>query len=120
MIEKYKWYQFTEVLDILKKLYIDGGDKGLWNNRGWCLYAKDGKVILESLCYVDDYPDIDDDTDEETYSSTVKKNQLEIKSRDEMLQDVVSSALYHKKNATNEELLKAFHFYNEKDNFLDL
>ncbi len=120
MIEKYKSYKFSEILEVLSNLYLTGGDKAINDyNNSWCVYSKTSEITLDSICYINDYADIDDDTDEEIYPLFVIENNLEIVSRDEMLQDVVSSALYQKRDASNDDLLKAFNFYRKKDSFIE-
>ncbi len=119
MIEKNRNYKFSEVLDILKELYLSGSFKAFENNNGWCLYSNLDEVNLDTVCYIGEYPDIDDDTDEETYPKYVIENDLDFKYRDELLQDVVASAVHDKIDVTTVELMKAVEFYHKNDSFLE-
>lgn len=120
MLEKNREYKFYEVINELKEKYLKIGEKELYKDNNWCVYAKHGDIYLDSDCYVDEYPEIDDDTYEETLPEFVYKNELELVFRDELLQDVVISALKRKENASNEELMEAVNYYNNNDCFLEL
>ncbi len=119
MIEKHKSYKFVEVLVILRDLYFKSGEKALWNNNGWCLYSNMVEINLNSICYIDDYPDINDETNEEIYPIYTVENNLEFIYSDELLQDVIVSALHCKIEATNEDLLKAVDYYCRHDCFIE-
>ncbi len=119
MIEKYKNYKFSEVINILRNMYLRDGDRAFNSLSSWCLYSGLEEINLNTICYIDDYPDIDDDTDEETYPEYVIENELDFKYRDELLEDVVSSALHKKVDVTDEELMKAVNFYHQNDSFLE-
>ncbi len=119
LIKKQKSYKLSEVVNILRDLYFKGGNEAIYSNSGWCLYLKAEEINLDTVCYIDNYPDFDDD-DEETYPLYVIENDLDFKYRDELLQDVICSALYSKSNATNEELMNAVFYYDKHDSFLEL
>lgn len=120
MLEKNREYKFYEVINELRKKYIDIGEKELYKDNNWCVYSKDDDIHLNSNCYIDEYPEIDDDTYEEKLPEFILNKELELVFRDETLQDVVISALKRKGNISNEELMEAVNYYDDNDSFLEL
>lgn len=86
---------------------------------GWCVYSVNENPNLDAVCYIDDYPDIDDD-DNEIPVSFIEENGLEYYCSDENVIDVVGASLHQKENASVEEMMNALEFYLEKDTFLEL
>lgn len=119
MLEKNKEYNFYEVIDELRKKCINYGKEILYKDDNWCVYSKEDNIHLNSRCYIDEYPEIDDNTYEERLPRFIIENELELVYRDELLQDVVVSALSRKKNVSNEELMDAVNFYDDNDSFLE-
>ena len=76
-------------------------------------------ISLDSKCYIDDYPDINDN-DEEIYPEFIADNGLELIYRDKLIQDVVISCLEQKKSVSLEEIMIAINYYDENDCFLKL
>ncbi|WP_256580540.1 hypothetical protein [Pseudomonas sp. Irchel s3h14] len=68
---------------------------------------------------IDEYSEITDD-DEEIFPESITQNNFEFWFTDELLEDVTFNALKKKISATNEEILKAIKYYNERDSFMDL
>ena len=120
MLEKNREYKFYEVINELREKYIKIGEKELYKDNNWCVYANDDEVYLNSNCYIDKYPEIDDDTYEEKVPEFILKKELGLVFRDELLQDVVVSTLKRKENASNEELMEAVNYYDDNDTFLEL
>lgn len=71
------------------------------------------------MCYIDVYPDFTDD-DDEILPEFIINNHCQLVYRDEMLQDIIISALGRKKDVTNEELMKAINYYESNDTFLKI
>lgn len=86
----------------------------------YCIYCKGGieTPTLNTVCYLDDYPEIDDD-DEETYSQFVVSNNLELLFREELIQDVILNVNHQVQGPTNEQIMQAINYYNENDTFMD-
>ncbi|WP_368490465.1 hypothetical protein [Clostridium sp. BJN0013] len=120
MLTKNKEYKFYEIINELRTIYLQEGAKKLYQDNNWCVYSQVDNVELDSECYIDEYPEIDDTSYEEKLPNFIEEKELQLVFRDELLQDVVVSALNRKENASNDELLKAIHYYNENDTFLEL
>lgn len=89
----------------------------------YCIYSSildSNELTLKTICYIDDYPEIDDDDEEEIYSDFVNQNDLSLLFREELVQDVIMNAVDQKQSVTNQELLDAICFYNKNDNFMKL
>ncbi|MCM1183213.1 MAG: hypothetical protein NC337_07550 [Roseburia sp.] len=112
--------QFEEVINEIKEMYLKYGDKEVEADDDWCLYMKDEEISLMSECYILDYPEIDDDTDEEVLPQEAIENQMDIVYRPELLQDAIIAALHQKPNAANDELLHAIKYYIQHDNFMQM
>lgn len=85
----------------------------------FCVYGspQDGPLTLQTPCVIEAFPEITDD-DEEIYPPTIIENALEFWFSDELLEDVIMSALHHKPSVTNSELLAAIDYYAEYDCFM--
>lgn len=113
-------YLFTEIIDEIKEMYLKDGDNAFYKDSGWCLYAKNSKIKLDSECYVLPYPEVDDETYEEEMPEFAVQNNLEFVYRDEMLQDVIATAVDEDEDISNKKILKAIKYYDEYDTFMDL
>ena len=105
--------KFQEVLRNIK----ENLDEGV----SYCIYSKISdcsELDLDTICYIDDYPEITDD-DDEIYSEFVVNNSLNIIFREELVQDVVRNVLHQKALATDGELIKAISYYSKKDSFMN-
>lgn len=105
--------EFQDVLKIVK----ENMDEGV----SYCIYStiSDSNCLkLDTICYIDDYPEITDN-DEEVFSEFVVNNSLDLLFREELIQDVVHNVLHQKASATDEEILKAILYYDDKDDFMD-
>jgi len=120
MLAKNKEYKFYEIINELRNIYLQERTKKLYQDNNWCVYSQVVNVELYSGCYIDEYPEIDDISYEEKLPSFIEENELQLIFRDELLQDVVASALSRKENASNDELLETIHYYNDNDTFLEL
>ncbi|POA30183.1 MULTISPECIES: hypothetical protein [Pseudomonas] len=85
----------------------------------FCVYGtQDSSTItLQTVCVIEAFPQITDN-DEEIYPDFVIRQGLEFWFSDDLLEDVVMSALQHKPSVTDVELLKAIRYYAEHDCFM--
>ncbi len=120
MLEKKREYRFEEVIDALRVKYFEEGKDGLYKDNNWCLYSETENMELNSVCYIDEYPECDDETYEEKMPEFIEEKKLQLIFRDELLQDVVISVLTKKESASNSELLRSIKFYDDNDTFLEL
>lgn len=119
MYSKGKQYRFEEIISQMKEIYIKEGCEALLNDDEWCMYSNEDDFNLNSICYIDDYPDIDDETYEEVYPKFITINALSLVYTDEQLQNIIISALSQNVELTNEDLMKAILYYDEYDCFFD-
>lgn len=109
----------NDVITELKDLYFSGGEDAVMSENDWCLYVADMELTLASECCIADFPEVDDDTDEETYPDFAIENEMDGCLLPELVQDVVLSALEQKNDATNEEILEALNYYLDNDCFME-
>ena len=76
-----------------------------------------GPITLQTPCVIESFSQFTDD-DEEIYPPYVIEHGLEFWFSDELLEDVIMSALHHKPSVTNSELLAAIDYYAEYDCFM--
>lgn len=110
-------YVFKEIIEEIKEVYLKDGQKVLCADCQWCVYAGSSDLELDSECYVFPYPAYNVETDEETFPEFAVQNHLDVVYRHDMLQDVIMSALDHKKDASVQELYEAILYYEEYDTF---
>ena len=86
----------------------------------FCVYgAQDSSTItLQTLCVIEAFPLITDD-DEEIYPDFVVHHRLEFWFSDELLEDVVMSALHHNPSVTDSVLVEAIGYCAEHDCFMN-
>ena len=87
----------------------------------FCIFTKGYVDVLseELVCYVDDYPDINE-FDEEIYSNYVKNNNLHNVYSGEQFEDVIGNVLSQKgAESTLDDFVIALNHHREKDDFLD-
>ena len=92
MYSKGKQYRFEEIISQMEEIYIKEGCEALLNDDEWCMYSNEDDFNLNSICYIDDYPDIDDETYEEVYPKFITINALSLVYTDEQLQNIIISA----------------------------
>lgn len=109
-----------DVIHLLKETHQKGGAQALCNDSDWHMYvADDAEWFLSTSCCITAPPDFDEETDEEIIPDFAAKHGMEGSILPEIIQDVMISALEQKKDATNEELLKALNYYMDRDAFLE-
>ena len=83
----------------------------------FCLYGKeDGELALARLYWVSDYPDVVEDRD--VYPTEVTEQDLQLVYYGEQLIDVLAVALEEKPNASQNDLVEAFNYYQQHDSFM--
>jgi hypothetical protein len=105
---------FEEII----KIVLQNEDEG----ESYCIYSSisdSSELNLATICYIDDYPEIDDD-DEETFSDFVNQNGLSLLFREELVQDVLNNAINQKRSVTTQELLEAIRHYSKNDSFMSI
>lgn len=87
----------------------------------YCVYGHgcSSEATLASTCYLDAYAEITEDY-EEIYPGFVVQQGLELWFREELVQDVITNAESQNPSVSNEKILAAIEYYNEKDCFLVL
>lgn len=101
------------------KMVLQNEDEGEY----YCVYssiADSNELTLKTICYLDEYPEIDDEEEEEVYSEFVHTNDLSLLFREELVQDVIRNAVHQKQTVTSQELLEAIRYYSKNDNFMRL
>lgn len=74
---------------------------------------------MESICYLDEYSDFDDN-DEEILPIFVRENGLELWFTDEIIEQVVVSALHQNPEVEDGRILEGLFYYYKHDAFKDL
>lgn len=120
MLSRQKPYTLRKIIDyIRKKIVVDDKEYQLYQDDDWCVYSADTQVSMKSVCYIDDYADIND-SNEEVPTEFVQQNGLKFVYTSELLTDVITNALYQNEFADNDLIFKALEYYNEYDDFMDI
>lgn len=122
-LRKEKAYNLKEIImAVSTAIQINGVDKLLSQEEmDFCIFAKEYVDVLseELICYIDDYPDIND-FDEEEYSDFVKNNNLYNVYSGEQFEDVIGNVLSQKGvESTLNDFVLALNYYRDNDDFLD-
>lgn len=107
-----------DVISLLKGKYLKEGEEALCNDNNWHMYVADDEWFLTTACCITAPPDFDEETDKEIIPNFALENGMYGSVLPEILQDVIINVLRQKKDATNEELLKALNYYMDKDTFM--
>lgn len=108
-----------DIINCLKDKYLDEGEQALWDDSDWHVYvADDDELLLTTICCITAPPDFDEETDEEIIPEFAVENGVDGSILPEIIQDVIINALEQKRNATNDELLKALNYYMDRDTFM--
>jgi hypothetical protein len=108
-----------DIIEFLLETIKNEGEKELLSDYGWCIYGEGIDLELSDKCFIDTYPDYDDD-DNEILPELVSQKDYELVYRDEMIQDVVVACYNQKKDCSIEEVFDALKYYDEHDSFLVL
>ena len=119
-LEKQVAYKLSDVITIFKNMILENGIDNFLDNLDLCVYTIDfvEEAINDTICYMDDYPEVDDN-DQEIYTDFVTKNKLVMFYSGEQFEDVINNTLYQKSDATIEEFIFALNYYRDNDNFAD-
>ena len=119
-LEKQVAYKLSDVITIFRNMILENGIDNFLDNLDLCVYTIDfvEEAINDTICYMDDYPEVDDN-DQEIYTDFVTKNKLVMFYSGEQFEDVINNTLYQKSNATIEEFIFALNYYRDNDNFAD-
>lgn len=118
-LEKQVEYKLSDVVTIFSNMIIENGIDNLLDDMDYCIYTTDfvEEASGDMLCYLDDYPDVDDN-DQEIYTDFIVENNLVMFYSGEQFEDVISNMLSHKMDASIEELIAAINYYREHDAFM--
>lgn len=119
-LEKQVAYKLSDVITIFRNMILENGIDNFLDNLDLCVYTIDfvEEASNDTICYMDDYPDVDDN-DQEIYTDFVTKNKLVMFYSGEQFEDVINNTLYQKSDATIEEFIFALNYYRDNDNFAD-
>ena len=119
-LEKQVAYKLSDVITIFKNMILENGIDNFLDNLDLCVYTIDfvEEAINDTICYMDDYPEVDDN-DQEIYTDFVTENKLVMFYSGEQFEDVINNTLYQKSDATIEEFIFALNYYRDNDNFAD-
>lgn len=119
-LEKQVAYKLSDVITIFRNMILENGIDNFLDDMDLCVYTIDfvEEALNDTICYLDDYPDVDDN-DQEIYTDFVTKNKLVMFYSGEQFEDVINNTLYQKSDATIEEFIFALNYYRDNDNFAD-
>ncbi len=119
-LEKQVAYKLSDVITIFRNMILENGIDNFLDDMDLCVYTINfvEEASNDTICYLDDYPDVDDN-DQEIYTDFVTKNKLVMFYSGEQFEDVINNTLYQKSNATIEEFIFALNYYRDNDNFAD-
>ena len=65
-LEKQVVYKLSDVITIFRNMIIENGTDNLLDDMDLCVYTVDfvEKASSDMICYLDDYPDVDDNDQE--------------------------------------------------------
>lgn len=120
-LEKQVEYRLSEVIIIFSNMIIDNGVDDFLDDVDFCIYTKALVDVASGdiICYLDDYPDVDDN-DEEIYTDFVTERKLVMFYSGEQFEDVIGHMLSQKMDASIEDFIAGMNYYREHDDFLDL
>ena len=118
MEKEVKTTQRNILLEVCEQ-YKTMSESEIYSSIGWCVYSAEEDINLDTECYIDDYPNFDDDGNELPLAF-VEENGLEFCFSDENILDVVGACLHQKADASVDALMQSLEYYMEKDTFLEL
>ncbi len=120
-LEKQVEYKLSEVISIFSNMIIENGVDNFLDDVDFCIYTEAFVDVAsgDTICYLDEYPDIDDD-DQEVYTDFVTERKLVMFFSGEQFEDVIGHMLSQKEDASIEEFVAGINHYREHDDFLDL
>ena len=64
MLEQRKAWYISDIIKEICKQYEERDEKKIFADDGWCVYAKDSAIALDTICFIDGYPEINDNDEE--------------------------------------------------------
>ena len=121
ILEKQIAYKLSDVIMIYRNVIIENGIDNLLQDMDLCVYSIDfvEEASSDTICYLDDYPDVDDN-DHEIYTDFITENNLVMFYLGEQFEDVISNTLSQKLDATIDEFIFALNYYRDNDDFADV
>lgn len=121
VLEKQVEYKLSDVITIVSNMIIENGINNFLDDIDFCIYTTDyvEEASGDTICYLDEYPDIDDN-DKEIYTDFVTDRKLVMFYSGEQFEDVIGQMLSQKRDASIEEFISGINYYREHDDFLDL
>lgn len=121
ILEKQIAYKLSDVIMIFRNVIIENGIDNLLQDMDLCVYSIDfvEEASSDTICYLDDYPDVDDN-DHEIYTDFITENNLVMFYLGEQFEDVISNTLSQKLDATIDEFIFALNYYRDNDDFADV
>lgn len=121
ILEKQIAYKLSDVIMIYRNVIIENGIDNLLQDMDVCVYSIDfvEEASSDTICYLDDYPDVDDN-DHEIYTDFITENNLVMFYLGEQFEDVISNTLSQKLDATIDEFIFALNYYRDNDDFADV
>ena len=109
-----------DIIRILRKQYLEQDGNAFYNSENWFIYTagEEAEFRLDTPCAIAARPDHDDERGLEILPAIVDEHRLYGELMPETLEGVIASALDQKRNASEEELLRALNYYAEQDGFL--
>ena len=117
--KKMKFHIPISVSDLLEIVRTEGDESICFS-----VYGRDESddVTLDTQCFIAEPVEVTEELEEieEIFPKFVTENNLVFWFSDQLVQDVVSSALHQDVQATNETLLIALKYYEDHDCFLEI
>ena len=98
---------------------IPVGESAVEEDNDWYIYEPDDILSLSTPCYIAPRPEFDEN-EEEIFPEYAIENNMDYSIMPELVTDVVINAIDQKRDATEEELLKALNYYLDADTFIKL
>ena len=121
MMELMKPYKLSEIINTVAEKLKENGIENqiLYEHMGFYVYTREWEDLAKPdiICYLDNPPEIDEE-DNEIYPSFVIKENLKMFISDENLENIISSALFQKIEASTAELIDAINYYMDNDCFI--
>ena len=120
-LEKQVEYSLSDVITMFSNMIIENGVDNFLDDVDFCIYTTElvDDATCDTICYLDEYPDIDDD-DQEVYTDFVTERKLVMFFSGEQFEDVIGHMLSQKTDASIEDFIAGINHYREHDDFLDL
>ena len=110
-----------DIINMMRETYLNEGEKVLCDDNDWHIYETgDSELVLTTVCSIISPPDFDEETGEEMIPEFALYNGMRASILPEIFQDVMINVLEQKRDATNEELLRALNYYMKNDTFLSI